>query len=137
MLDIAGVKIPAAMQGRSLKPFLKGSEVSDWRKDWFYEYYEYPEYEHVEPHRGIRTDRYKLIDFYLQPEQFELYDLQTDPEEKNNLYGRAEHEDLGKRLRARLQELRRETGDQYEYKMEADSKAPVAVCGTPSHFPEH
>ena len=68
-----------------------------------------PTFEHVEPHRGIRTDRYKFIDFYLQPEQFELYDLETDPDEKKNLYGTPGHEELGKKLRARLEELRRET----------------------------
>ncbi|MBV9766676.1 MAG: sulfatase [Acidobacteriaceae bacterium] len=136
MLDMAGITIPSTMQGRSLTPFFKGGSVADWRKDWLYEYYEYPDYEHVEPHRGIRTDRYKLIDFYLEPEQFELYDLQTDPEEKNNLYGSPGQEQLGKKLRTRLEELRRETGDHYEYKI-VPSQAPIAVCGTPSHFPEH
>jgi arylsulfatase A-like enzyme len=136
MLDIAGLKIPSAMQGRSLKPFFQGGGVPDWRKDWLYEYYEYPEFEHVEPHRGIRTDRYKLIDFYLEPEQFELYDLQTDPEEKTNLYDKTGYEELGKKLRTRLEELRRETDDHYEYKVGHIQRA-IAVCSSPSNFPEH
>ena len=53
----------------------------------YYHYYEYPYYHHVQPHYGIRTDRYKLIHFYYDIDQWELYDLQNDPNELNNLIG--------------------------------------------------
>ena len=111
LLEIAGLKIPKSMHGHSLVPFLKGSEPAAWRKDWLYEYYEYPGENEVRPHRGIRTERYKLIHYYLEPEEFELYDLQDDPGELNNLYENAAHRPLLDMLRRRMAELRRETGD--------------------------
>ena len=65
----------------------------------------------VRKNRGIRTERYKLIHYFEPPEEFELYDLKNDPGETNNLYGKPGYESLTKRLKKRLQELRRETGD--------------------------
>lgn len=115
LLELAQVTVPAGLQGRSMLPIMQGKDVA-WRKDWLYEYYEYPGYENVPPCRGIRTERFKLIDYFLDPEQFELYDLQTDPDEHTNLYGQAAYRDLAEQLKKRLQELREETGDHYEYK---------------------
>ncbi|MBW3625761.1 MAG: DUF4976 domain-containing protein, partial [Armatimonadetes bacterium] len=65
-------------------------------------------------HRGVRTDRHKLIHYYEAPEEFELYDLKTDPEEKRNLYGRPGAERLTQDLMRRLRELREETGDRVD-----------------------
>jgi arylsulfatase A-like enzyme len=115
ILDLAGAPVPKSMQGRSLMPLLLGNQVTDWRKDWLYEYYEYPGYENVKPNRGIRTERYKLIHYFTSPEEFELYDLQTDPDERHNLYGDTKHKALSDQLWNRMQELRKETGDHYEY----------------------
>ena len=42
LLDLVGAPIPAAFQGRSLMPLAEGKSVANWRKDWLYEYYEYP-----------------------------------------------------------------------------------------------
>ncbi|HEX3746519.1 MAG TPA: sulfatase [Bryobacteraceae bacterium] len=136
ILDLAGIPAPAAMQGRSLLPLARGATVADWRQDWLYEYYEYPDFEHVQPHRGIRTARYKLIDFYLEPEQFELYDLQTDPDEMTNLYGKPEFQQLADTLRGRLAELRKQTNDNYVYKIETTRAVGIGVCGAPSPFPK-
>lgn len=118
LLDLAGVK-PPAMHGRSIVPLLraKAGESPTWRKDWLYEYFEFPDPSHnVRKHRGVRTERYKLIHYYAPPfptdrEEFELYDLQADPQEKVNIYSRAEMQPVVKQLRERLAELRRETGD--------------------------
>jgi arylsulfatase A-like enzyme len=115
MLDLAGVAIPAAMQGKSVMPLAEGKAGVAWRSDWLYEYYEYPGFENVRPCRGVRTERYKLIHFFLEPEEFELYDLQNDPDESDNLYGKPGFEELAARLRTRLAQLREETGDHYEY----------------------
>jgi arylsulfatase A-like enzyme len=109
-LDLAGVKVPSSMHGHSFVPLLKGDE-SNWRKDWLYEYFEYPGPHSVRKHRGIRTERYKLIHYYEDPQEFELYDLEKDPEERTNLYGKKEHAELVNQLRQRLEELRKETGD--------------------------
>lgn len=117
LLELAGVPVPAAMQGRSLVPFLAGGEPDNWRQDWLYEYYEYPQWERVRPHRGVRTERYKLIHYYKladypdEPEEFELYDLQQDSGEINNLYGRPGYAALTQKLLERISELRKETGD--------------------------
>lgn len=111
ILDLAGVPIPQPMHGKSLVPFLSGTEPPFWRKDWLYEYYEYPGNQQIKPHRGVRTERYKLIHYYSAPEEFELYDLQNDPGEIYNLYGDPRHAELFKQLIDRLQALREETRD--------------------------
>jgi arylsulfatase A-like enzyme len=110
LLDVAGVPIPKELQGRSWVPLFKDPQA-EFRKDWLYEYYEYPDSHKVRPHRGVRTEQWKLMHFYQNPEEFELYDLEKDPWEKENLYGKAEHADRVKQLKQRLGELRKETGD--------------------------
>jgi arylsulfatase A-like enzyme len=104
-LDLAGVPIPAHMQGKSVLPLAK-HEDPNFRKEWLYEYYEYPNPENVAVHRGIRTERYKLIHYYKdEPEAFELYDLTADPNETENLYGRPGHVALQRELQDRLRLL--------------------------------
>src|SRR6185436_10359928 len=110
VLELAGVPVPTWMQGRSFLPLLENREVA-WRDDFLYEYYEYPAEHCARKHRGLRTDRWKLIHFWEQPEQWELYDLQNDPEEMKNLYGQRDQEKRVRELRARLESLRHETGD--------------------------
>jgi arylsulfatase A-like enzyme len=105
ILDFAGIEKPEHMQGKSILKLAEADDP-DWRKDWFYDYYEYPGNEQVRPHRGIRTERYKLIHYYLEPQEFELYDLALDPGETNNLYGNSAQAELQQRLLARLQALR-------------------------------
>jgi arylsulfatase A-like enzyme len=116
LLEMAGMPAHAEMQGKSMMPLAEGKADVKWREDWLYEYYEYPGFENVRPCRGVRTKRYKLIDFFLEPEEFELYDLAKDPDEAHNLYGKPGTEELTAQLKARLAALRAETGDTYEYK---------------------
>ena len=88
LLELAGVKVPDSMQGHSFAPFIKGAEPYSWRKDWYYAFYECPGPNMVPKNRGIRTERYKLIEYWeFEPKQYELYDLQEDPKEIFNLYG--------------------------------------------------
>ncbi len=115
LLDIVGLPVPADFQGKSVMPLVKGKNIP-WRTDWLYEYYEYPGFENIRPNRGVRTERYKYIHYFVDPQEFELYDLQTDPNEMHNLYGDPKYAALTKRLVGRLEELRRETNDTYEYK---------------------
>ena len=63
-LEAAGVAVPAEMQGRSLVPLLAGQTPADWRKSFYYHYYEYPGPHSVARHYGVVTDRYKLVHFY-------------------------------------------------------------------------
>ena len=110
MLDLGGVAIPDAMQGESWQPLLAGGDPP-WRKDFLYEYYEYPGVHCVRPHRGVRNARWKLIEFWRQPREYELYDLQTDPREQRNLAGDPAHARTFAQLRARLAELRAQYDD--------------------------
>jgi arylsulfatase A-like enzyme len=107
LLDLAGVPAPKHMPGRSLME-LANEDKPAWRKEWLYEYYEYPGWENVKPNRGIRTERYKLIHYYLEPQEFELYDLANDPGERENLYGKPQHAALQQDLRDRMEKLRKE-----------------------------
>ena len=110
LLELAGVEIPSNMQGHSLVSLAQGKSKG-WRKDYLYEYYEYPGYQEVRPHRGVRTEQYKFIHYYLAPEEFELYDLKNDPGELRNLYSEPKHAELLRSMKARLADLRREMGD--------------------------
>ncbi|MCL5005006.1 MAG: sulfatase [Acidobacteria bacterium] len=112
MLDLAGVKVPDSMQGRSIVPFLNGGKPASWRKDWYYAFYEYPGANMVPKNRGVRTERYKLIEYWeFDPKEYELYDLQEDPKELHNLYGEPKYKELAEHLRHRMMELGRETGE--------------------------
>jgi arylsulfatase A-like enzyme len=107
VLDLAGLPAHAGMHGRSLKPLLKGEAV-EWRKDWYYHYYEYPDAHKVKPHRGVRTETHKLIHYYEEPQEFELYDLAKDPNEMKNLADDPAHAALKKELLGRVDVLRKE-----------------------------
>ncbi len=109
-LEMAGAKTPSDMQGTSLVPLLKGNKPNDWRKSIYYHYYEYPSYHQVPRHNGIRTERYKLINFYEFGE-WEFYDLKTDPDELKNLYGNPEKKELIDDVRKQLLKLQKGYGD--------------------------
>lgn len=111
ILDLAGVEIPTDMHGVSFLPLLRGEEVHDWRNSLYYHYYEYPAEHAVKRHYGIRTDRYKLIHFYNDIDCWELYDLQNDPTEMNNLYGQPGTKELAQGLKKRLIDLQIQYAD--------------------------
>jgi arylsulfatase A-like enzyme len=94
-LDLAHAPIPADMQGKSLVPLLKGETPDDWRTSLYYHYYEYPAVHSVRRHEGVSDKRYKLIRFYGKDvpngEEWEFYDLETDPSEMHNTYANPEN----------------------------------------------
>ena len=108
-LDLAGAAVPVDMQGRSLVPLLEGREPGDWRSAIYYQYYEFPGVHAVQRHYGIRTDRYKLIYYYLIDE-WELFDLEVDPDELRSVYSEAEYSSVVMELKEMLDRLR----DRYE-----------------------
>jgi arylsulfatase A-like enzyme len=91
-------------------PLLKGENPDDWRKSIYYHYYEYPSVHMVPRHNGVRTNRYKLMNFY-QFDEWELYDLKTDPDELTNLYGNPEYKQLTRRMKKELDNLRKQYDD--------------------------
>ena len=110
-LELAGAEVPEEMHGVSLLPLMKGEKPENWRKSLFYHFYEYPAEHMVMRHFGVRTERYKLIRFYGDGEFYELYDLENDPAELHNIYGKPEYANLADSLKVELTRLREEYGD--------------------------
>ncbi len=118
-LELAGAAVPEDLQGQSLVPLLKGEGEGAFREAIYYHYYEYPSVHMVPRQYGIRTDRYKLIHFY-QFGEWELYDLQEDPDELNNIYETASPE-LVSTMKQKLEDLREhyeDDSDVTEFPME-------------------
>jgi arylsulfatase A-like enzyme len=110
-LDFAGIQMPRDMQGRSLRNLLQGKTPPDWRQTAYYHYFEYPAVHAVKRHYGIRTQRYKLMHFYYDINAWELYDLDKDPHEMNNVYEQATYSAVVKELTEELERLRAFYGD--------------------------
>jgi arylsulfatase A-like enzyme len=107
-LQAAGVSVPKEMQGQSMVPVLKGKEPRDWRKSFYYHFYEDKDADHhVAKHEGVTNGRAKLIHFYTLNE-WELYDLQKDPHELMSVYGKAEYAAAQSEMKAELARLRKE-----------------------------
>ena len=126
-LAMAGVAIPDAIQGHSVVPILQGQTPTDWRQAMYYRYYHYPQDHRVQPHYGVRTERYKLI-CYNKIDQWELFDLQTDPHELHNLYADPAHATTVARLKAEMAHLRTELGDTDQFE---DQVPQTGVGGPP------
>ncbi|NDW09636.1 sulfatase [Dysgonomonas sp. 520] len=105
VLDIAGAKIPDEIQGESFLPLLAKPKINTkWRDASYYHYYEFPEPHHVFPHFGIRTERYKIVKFYGGVDNWELYDLKTDPQEMCNLINNPEYKGIVTELKKKLKD---------------------------------
>ena len=113
ILHYANIDIPQEYQGKSFRNLLNNQSM-DWRDAIYYTYYEYPSVHMVKRHYGIRTNRYKLIHFYYDIDEWELYDLEQDPSEMNNLYNHADYTTIQEQLHQQLQELRERYGDSDE-----------------------
>ena len=112
-LDYAGIKVPEDMQGESFRDLVSG-KTSEWRDAVYYTYYEYPSVHMVKRHYGVATDRYKLMHFYYDIDEWEMYDLETDPSEMKNIYNDPSYTDVQKMMHERLVEMRTKYGDSDE-----------------------
>lgn len=99
-VDMAGVGVPQAHQGRSLVPFLEGKTPSDWRKDFFAEH----KFRRFSNWHAVRSERYKYVVFYEEeggPYEC-LYDLQKDPTELVNLANNPEYASILNKMKERM-----------------------------------
>ena len=106
-LGAAGLDIPSGIQGVSLMPLFSENPPEDWRKSIYYHYYHDKAY-NLPRFEGIRTERYKLIHYYNPHTEWELFDLQKDPNEMKSIYTNPESAAIRKELHKQLDDIRRE-----------------------------
>ncbi|MEO2143211.1 MAG: sulfatase/phosphatase domain-containing protein, partial [Flavobacteriaceae bacterium] len=113
-LEAAMIEAPDDMQGESIIPLLKG-DVEKWNRDAvYYHYYEYPSVHMVKRHYGIVNKEFKLVHFYYDVDEWELYDRINDPNEMTNVYNNPNYKDVIKELTEELYELRKKYKDSKE-----------------------
>ena len=110
--DVVVMDAPSRTHEEQLVPLLKGQSPKNWRTSIYYHYYEYPSFHMVPRHYGIRTERYKLMHFYRFGNEWEMYDLQKDPDELTNLYGQLGQAKLTADLKKQLYALQKHYGDE-------------------------
>jgi len=93
VLDMAGLVAPDYMPGESFVPLLKGEDVTDWRNKIFYEYYWEYAYPQTPTTHAVRTEKFKFIRYHGLWDTNELYDLENDPWEMNNLIRSPEYQE--------------------------------------------
>lgn len=102
ILSALGIDVPQDMQGKNAMRVIE-SEPSDWINEAYYHYYDYPAIHMVKKHYGIRTERYKLIHFYDDIDEWELYDLEVDPQEIKNVYNTPDYLEFQDILTSKLE----------------------------------
>jgi arylsulfatase A-like enzyme len=105
LLEFVGIKTQQKMQGKSFSSLLKGQKLKNWRQSMYYHYYEFPYWHHVQPHYGIRTERFTLAHFYYSIDAWELYDLQNDPQQLNNVINDPAYQKTVVQLKKQLKNL--------------------------------
>lgn len=105
-LAAAGIEAPSDMQGESLMPLLTGNDTEWDREAVYYHYYEYPSIHMVKRHYAIITKEYKLIHYYYDVDEWELFDRKNDPHELKNVYDDPEYKDVVTKMTNDLAALR-------------------------------
>ena len=129
ILSLAGVEVPERMQGRDYSKVLHQTEdMADWRTEVYNESLflsklhgqrKNPKVAEVNERfiaenqsyrcRGVTDARYKYLIYYEHdPVIEELYDLEKDPSEMNNLVDSPEHAEVLEKLRARTKAIYQE-----------------------------
>ncbi|MFT3797424.1 sulfatase [Microbacterium sp.] len=125
ILDAAGVEPHERMQGRSFLGDLLGAPTSPPAEGMYYRYWENDDWFHKAPaHYGYRDERYKIICFYNAslglagagffeyPVEWELYDLEVDPDELNNVYADPAYATVRETMTAKLARAQADVGDE-------------------------
>ena len=125
LLDAAGVEPHPRMQGRSFWPDVTGGVSEPPSRGMYYRYWEHDDPSHQVPaHYGYTDGRHKLIYFYndgmgipgcgrrVYPPEWELYDLEADPDEVRNVSADPAYADVRRDLERRLWEAQAAVGDE-------------------------
>jgi N-acetylglucosamine-6-sulfatase len=111
LLDIVGIRLPPDMQGESFKPILLTVDAAG-RGAWLYEHF--PVFPIPIPGiTAVRTERFKYIEYQNDVRPKELFDLKTDPKEKNNIIDAPQGSPLAEELKKKMEKLKKETGYQF------------------------
>jgi len=124
-LTLAGLETPSDMQGRALQPLLAEHASHPWRTSLYYHYYEFPEPHRVRPHRGVITDRHKLVHYEGDLDEWELLDRAIDPAETRSFHDDPAHAETLRELRAELDRLIDEVDDRGPVPREAYGNAAL------------
>jgi len=117
ILELANIGKPEYMQGESMVKLFDKEENTEWRKSFLFEYYVDDAYPYAGPDMlALITDDYKLVDAFLENDIDELYDLQNDPGEMNNLINDPEFDEIEKELRDEMEILKK----RYRYNPDRD-----------------
>ncbi len=114
LLEAAGIQAPSDMQGESFVSLLRGEDELWNREAVYYHYYEYPAVHMVKRHYGIVTTEYKLVHFYYDVDEWELYDRKKDPMEMKNEYNNPGYAEIVAELKMKLAALRVKYNDSEE-----------------------
>ena len=101
MLAAAGLEAPGNMAGLNMMPLMRGTST-DWREELLYEYYWERNFPQTPTVHSLRGDRYKYMHFHGIWDLDELYDLDKDPDENDNLLARPGHEALAERMSTKM-----------------------------------
>jgi len=105
LLELAGIETAQKMHGTSFAANLEGKTADNWQDAMYYHYYEFPFWHHVQPHYGIRTEKFTLAHFYYNIDVWELYDLEKDPEQMHNIIGDPAYKNTISALKVKLYSL--------------------------------
>ena len=105
LIELADIKMTQKVQGESFKPILFGNTPRNWEQAMYYHYYEFPFWHHVQPHYGIRTQKYTLAHFYYNIDVWELYDLEKDPNQMHNIIAAPQYTNIIADLKSQLKTL--------------------------------
>lgn len=108
-LDAAGLELPETIQGASFLPLLQGKDV-EWREAMLYEYFWERWFPQTPTVFGVRTERYKYMHYHGIFDLNELYDMQEDPDEMNNLIDSPAHLEVRQQMQEHLRELMNQYG---------------------------
>ena len=105
LIELADIKMTQKVQGESFKPISFGNTPRNWEQAMYYHYYEFPFWHHVQPHYGIRTQKYTLAHFYYNIDVWELYDLEKDPNQMHNIIAAPQYTNIIADLKSQLKTL--------------------------------